>query len=131
MYAVLLLLLWFDGALLVRFSLRIFRALRFRLFRKGPYTRVMVVGGGAAGALAIREMQTSDKLSLLPVCVIDDDPALYHARVGGVPVVGDRADIAAMVTYYRVDRILVAMPAAGEETVSAICELCAATGCCV
>ncbi len=89
---------------------------------------MMVVGGGDAGFTIIREMKTSDKISYMPLCVIDDDPAKQGTRVCGVPVVGTRDDIEAMVLKYDVAQIFVAMPAVAKQHVSEICEICARTG---
>ena len=36
--------------------------------------RVMIIGAGNAGALIIRELQSSKHLTMNPVCVLDDDP---------------------------------------------------------
>ncbi|MBQ8342037.1 MAG: polysaccharide biosynthesis protein [Clostridia bacterium] len=125
----LMLLLWFNGVMLSRFATRIRRFLIFRFCQKGHYTRVMVVGGGSAGSMIIREMKTSDKLTFLPVCVIDDDPVKHGTYVNGIPVVGDRNDIVAMARRYEVSRIFVAMPSVRPSILREICAICAETGC--
>ena len=125
----LLLLIWFNFVMLIRFATRIRRFLIFRFGKKGHYTRVMVVGGGSAGSVIIHEMKTSDKLTYLPVCVIDDDPAKQGTRVGGVPVVGNRNDIVETAKRYEVARIFVAMPSVRPSILREICAICAETGC--
>jgi site-specific DNA-cytosine methylase len=60
--------------------------------------------------------------------VIDDDPAKYHTRIHGVPVVGTRNDIAEVATRYAIQRIFVAMPSTAPAAVKEITELCVATG---
>lgn len=128
-FVLLYLLILLDGVMLSRFFIRLYRALAFRLGTKGEFTRVMVVGAGSAGSLIIREMQSTDKIRFLPVCVIDDDKAKHRTRLHGVPVVGGRDAIPVMAKYYRVKRIFVAMPAAPAAQVRDICAICAETGC--
>ena len=47
--------------------------------------RVAVVGAGTNGAAALREMQQSPVLGLVPVVAVDDDPALRNRSMHGVP----------------------------------------------
>ena len=61
---------------MVRFQQRLFA------FRRNSYTstgvRVAVVGAGTNGAAALREMQRSPILGLVPVVAVDDDPGLLE-----------------------------------------------------
>ncbi len=126
---VLLFLLLFNAVLVSRFALRIITSLRFRIYSKSGAPRVMIIGAGEGGAMVIREIKNSNKISFHPVCVIDDDPAKRGMRVGGVPVVGTRADIVEKAKKYRVDQIFLAIPSAGGKIVREICEICTRTGC--
>ena len=49
--------------------------------------------------------------------------------MGGVPVVGTRADIVRMAKQYNVARVFVAMPSVKPSVLREICALCAETGC--
>ena len=124
----LLLLFWVDGLLLTRFALRFRRSFSYICNKRVSYERVMVVGAGSAGASIIQEMQVSNHIKLWPVCLIDDDPRKYRTRIHGVPVVGNREDIADMAVRYDVKRIFVAMPSVPAIEVKKISELCVATG---
>lgn len=67
--------LLFYVAVMVRFSKRIVVVMKYYL--SGGHSqkkRVMIVGGGSAGLTLIKEMLTSDKIALKPVCIADDDP---------------------------------------------------------
>ena len=61
-------------SLIPRFSKRFLISIKYAL-TKGMKDRVrtMIVGGGSAGTMLIREMQTTDKIDYLPICVVDDD----------------------------------------------------------
>jgi len=126
--AVMQALLFFNALIALRFSYRFYMSMRAKILKYGHGEHAMIVGGGAAGFLAIREMQLSGDGKLVPICVIDDNPDLQHTRVSDVPVVGTRDDIPAMVQKYQVDRILVTMPAAAGKDMSEICNICFATG---
>ena len=78
--------------LCIRFSKRLYNAVRFSLSRKNSgKVRSMIVGGGNAGAMLIREIQTTDKITYLPVVVIDDDPNKIGKSINNVRIVGDTA----------------------------------------
>ena len=76
---------------MVRFQQRLFA------FRRNSYTstgvRVAVVGAGTNGAAALREMQQSPILGLVPVVAVDDDPGLWNRSMHGVPVTGSVDDL--------------------------------------
>lgn len=92
-------------------------------------TRVMIVGAGNAGAILIREMKTSDKINMLPVCAIDDDKHKIGQAINGVKIVGDTSEIEKYAEQYRVDEIILAMPAAGRKEKSRILNICQKTSC--
>ena len=54
----------------------------------GTGVRVAVVGAGTNGAAALREMQQSPMLGLVPVVAVDDDPGLRDRSIHGVPIAG-------------------------------------------
>ena len=87
----------------------------------------MIVGGGNAGTMLIREIQTTDKITYLPVCVIDDDPTKIGKSIYNVKIVGSTADIAEYAEKYGIDEILIAMPAAPKAEVKRIYDICVST----
>lgn len=112
----------------VRFSYRLVLFIRHRVNGGRKEIRSLIVGGGDAGAMIIREMQQSDKICHKPVCIVDDDPYKLGLRVGGVKVVGAIEDIPDVVKEYRIQEIFVCMPSVSKARVSGIFELCRATG---
>ena len=91
--------------------------------------RVMVIGAGNAGAVLIREMKTSNKINLTPVCVIDDDKNKIGQMVNGVRVVGDTSEIERYAKKYEVDEIMLAIPSASRKDKTRILNICQKTSC--
>lgn len=125
-YAVLLAVL----VLLIRFSKRIYVAVKYSFSRKNKSkVRAMIVGGGSAGTMIIREILTTDKITYLPVCVVDDDPNKIGKNIYDVKIVGSTNEIPELVEKYSVDEILIAMPAVSKADKKRIYDICENTGC--
>lgn len=91
--------------------------------------RAMVIGAGAAGQVIIRDLKSSTKSDIIPVCVIDDNKNKRGRFMDGVPIVGGRDSIMEAVEKYNVDRILFAIPTASAENKRDILNICNETGC--
>ncbi|MBO4251251.1 MAG: polysaccharide biosynthesis protein [Clostridia bacterium] len=96
---------------------------------KNSLPRVMVIGAGSAGSLIINELRNSDKISMLPVCFLDDDPKKLGREINGVKVVGKISEVEKFANEYRVDRILVAMPSVDRKIIKNIIVECQKTKC--
>jgi FlaA1/EpsC-like NDP-sugar epimerase len=83
-------------------------------------TRVAVVGAGDAGATIVREMRRPVHADRVPVVIVDDDPRKQGRSMLGVPVVGDIANLPAVVAHFRVDEVLVAIPSADQQVINNI-----------
>jgi UDP-GlcNAc:undecaprenyl-phosphate GlcNAc-1-phosphate transferase len=90
--------------------------------------RVLVVGAGDAGELAVREMMNNKDLQLMPVGFIDDDPRKHRAAIHGVRVLGPRTQLLNLIDQLKVDEIVIAMPSVGNGAVSDIMQKCEARG---
>ena len=124
--------LGFLGTAGLRFSYRFLRAVTHKLGRKNDSSgeiRVMTIGAGEAGRAIIHELTMSDQISEKAVCVIDDNPAKKRRFLDGVPIVGNRNDIPAMVKKYRINKIIFAIPTATAKEKKEILEICETTGC--
>ena len=118
----------FVFVLLIRFSKRIYIAFKYSISRKSKgKIRALIVGGGNAGTMLIREIQTTDKIDYLPICVVDDDPAKLNKNVYGVKILGGTEDIPKLVAQYAIDEILIAMPAAPKAQIKRVFEICETT----
>ncbi len=117
-------------ALLIRFSKRIYVAVRYSFSRKNKNkVRAMIVGGGNAGTMLIREIQSTDKITYLPVCVIDDDQTKVGKSINNVKIVGKTDEIPSYAEKYGIDEILIAMPAAPKAEIKRVFDICEKTKC--
>lgn len=78
----------------------------------GTQKRTMLIGAGDAGAMALREFQSSQHSSNHVVCIIDDAPLKRGQYLRGVPIVGGRESIVKAVERYEVEEIIMAIPSA-------------------
>lgn len=114
-----------------RFAYRLLRSYfnRERNSEEGASDRVMVIGGGQAGQVLIKEMNRSSHLNTKVCCIIDDNPNKKGRVLEGVPIVGNRYDIVDKVKEYKITRIVYAIPATTGANRKAILNLCKDTGC--
>ena len=114
------------GAL--RLSYRCVRRTRAGLRSEGE-KRTMLIGGGQAGTIALREFQTSPRSENKVVCIIDDSPNKVGSYLRGVKIVGGRSSIPAMAEKYDVDEIVLAIPSASRQEKLQILSYCHNTSC--
>lgn len=123
-----LFLLFFTAG--VRFSYRIMRMFQNRLVNhKTARKNCMIVGAGAAGNAIMKEIETSNYLSMHVACAIDDNPGCHGKYLRGVPIVGGRECIPESVEKYGIDEIIIAIPSADRSKIRPILEICKETGC--
>lgn len=73
--------------------------------------RVLIVGGGDAGAMVIEELKKRRTAGrAVPVGVIDDDPHKQRQLIHGVPVLGRREDIPRIVREKGIEEVIISMP---------------------
>ena len=128
-------LLWFLLMVVLvgisRMSYRIVRTILGRMdsrWNVRKKKRVMIVGGGQAGAMLIKELKNTDLAKAEPVCVIDDDRAKVGRYISGVPVKGTREAIPKLAEQMNVDEIYIALPSATATERKEILEICQKTG---
>jgi FlaA1/EpsC-like NDP-sugar epimerase/lipopolysaccharide/colanic/teichoic acid biosynthesis glycosyltransferase len=90
--------------------------------------RVLVVGAGEAGVMAVREMRANPQLDMEPVAFVDDDPAKVGTHIQGLPVVGDSDHIPELVQRFQVQRTIVAIPSVPLKRQREIVAVCEQTG---
>ena len=117
----------------IRFSYRMLRLIKRRLKRssdnkENAVENVMIIGGGAAGSVIIRELKSDNHTNQRPVCIIDDNEDKIGRELYGVPIVGKRSDIIELAGEYDIDSIIVAIPSASAADKKEILNLCKETG---
>ncbi len=90
--------------------------------------RLLIVGAGDAGEIALREIRNNSQLTYVPVGFIDDNREKVGRSIHGVPILGPRPQLGSMVRKYDVQEILVAIPSADRTTLKDILKDCRATG---
>lgn len=119
------------GVTAVRFTYRFLRAMQEARAGnvKGERKRIMVVGGGEAGAMIIKEIQNSHYLDQQVCCIIDDDPFKQGKYIRGIEVMGTREDICRLAFEQKINEIIVAMPSVPKAKVRDILNICKETNC--
>lgn len=91
-------------------------------------TRVVVVGAGDSGAAIVRELRRTRSGGLVPVAVVDDDPATQGRLVAGVPVVGGIDDLPRAVAAKGAEQAMLAIPSADSALVRRVAAAADAAG---
>ncbi|RMG92147.1 MAG: polysaccharide biosynthesis protein, partial [Chloroflexi bacterium] len=89
--------------------------------------RVLIVGAGDSGSMIVREMQQNPGLRMLPLGFVDDDRTKHGMRIHGVPVMGGRDKIPALVSQLDVQQVVIAIPSASGKVIREIVEICERT----
>ena len=115
----------------VRFMYRILRMLQEHRMgeRQDARKRTMIIGGGEAGAMIIKELQNSRYLDQCVCCVIDDNAAKHGKYIRGIKIMGGREDICRLAYELKIDEIIVAMPSVPQPEVKEVLNICKETGC--
>ena len=115
----------------LRFAYRILRMFQERRvgLERDKRKNTMVVGGGEAGAMIIKEFQNSRYLDHKVCCVVDDNTSKVGKYIRGVKIMGTRTDILYLAHELDIDEIVVALPSVSQKEVSAILQICQKTDC--
>ncbi len=113
---------------LLRLVYRDIRRMKARS-RRGERKRTMLIGGGQAGSMVLREFQQSSNSENKVVCIIDDDASKHGSLLRGVKIVGGRDDIVRMAEKYEVEEIILAIPSVSRKEKLQILDICHMTGC--
>jgi len=89
---------------------------------------VLVCGAGSAANSLLRDMRRDASLGYTPVGLIDDDPRKAGLRVGGVKVLGARADLPRVLRETRAREVIIAMPSAPGAVRRDIVDQCRVAG---
>lgn len=129
-YILIYVLLFSVYMIFSRYSFRFIGILlkRSKRSRANPII-TMVVGAGSAGYMLVHEMKSSSHINRKVPCIIDDNAEKWGTYLLGVPVVGGKKSIPAMVKKYDVSEIIIAIPTLTPEEQSGLLEICQETAC--
>ncbi len=120
---------WFTNILLLgtlRFAIRIRR--EWVITRLNAQHQVkknlLIIGAGEAGSMIIREINRSLSANYLPMGFIDDDPKKQGHQLHGIPVLGERKDIARLIKQYEIEEVIIALPSASRADIREIINIC-------
>lgn len=99
-----------------------------RINYKDTKTHTLIVGAGDCGILIAREMMGPSFAHTKLVGFIDDSINKYHLSILGVPVLGNRYAIPAIVKEREIHEIIIAMPSVSRTEISEIINLAKKTG---
>ena len=113
----------------IRFLYRFLRRIKHKAFDKKTENKLMIIGGGEAGSVIVKELEQSPFSNSKAVVIIDDDKNKKGMKLHGVPIVGNRHDIARVAEDMDIDEIIIAIPSAPKKELSAIYSECSNTNC--
>jgi FlaA1/EpsC-like NDP-sugar epimerase len=89
-----------------------------------PERRIVIYGAGKAGVTLLAEIQANPQIGYRVAGFLDDDPQKRNLRIHGVRVMGGREELPAIARKQRVDEVLLALPGASGNQMTAILEKC-------
>lgn len=128
-----LLMTWIISVFFVggsRFTYRVFRERQNRVRNHKIFfnkKRLMIVGGGDAGANLVKELVQNPNSHYIPVVIVDDAKWKLNNQIYNVPVKGDTSKIPILVESEEIDDIIIAIPSASKSRIKEIVTLCQKT----
>lgn len=110
----------------VRIAVRLYHE-EMRQLPGGRLTRLLIVGAGNAGELALREIHRMPVAQYEVVGLVDDDPSKHGASILGYKVLGGTDQLRQMCERYDIDEVLIAIPSARPKDIRRIVESCEGT----
>jgi FlaA1/EpsC-like NDP-sugar epimerase len=110
-----------------RLSIRVAEHLE-RKQQKKTGQRAIIIGAGEAGVMMARELERNPKIGLQAIGFLDDNAAKQGMRIQGLPVLGNRHDLAKISRAYGVKRAIIAMPTASGKVIREIQDSCQENG---
>ncbi len=105
-----------------RVILRVFREFFISLGEQGR--RILIMGAGDAGELALREIRNNRRLNYKLIGFIDDDRKKKGTLIHGVPVLGTRHDLMSVAKREGVGEVLIAIPSVSDNQLAEVYETC-------
>ena len=128
-----LLLTWILSVFFIggsRFAYRVFRDRRTKMRNHKidqVKKRLMIVGGGDAGANLVKELVQNPNSQYVPVVIVDDADWKLHNQIYNVPVKGNTNKIRTLVETEEIEDIIIAIPSASKSRIKEIVKECQQT----
>ncbi|MFC1853019.1 polysaccharide biosynthesis protein [candidate division CSSED10-310 bacterium] len=108
----------FILSLLLIGNFRVSKRLYYEALKKQQVgKRTLIIGAGPTGERLVREFLRSDEIRFMPVAFVDDDPNKLGARIHGVKVVGNTADIPRVVAQTGAKMAIIAITTAKHSLI--------------
>lgn len=128
-----LLLTWILSVFFIggsRFAYRVFRDQKTKMRNhkiNQVKKRLMIVGGGDAGANLVKELVQNPNSQYVPVVIVDDADWKLHNQIYNVPVKGNTNKIQTLVETEEIEDIIIAIPSASKSRIKEIVKECQQT----
>jgi len=105
----------FCGAL--RFSKRAYSHFFKQELGKASRSRTLIVGAGDAGEQMLRSILSAPASIYLPIGFVDDDQMKQGVIIHGLKVLGKISEIPKIVSQFKIEEVIIALPSAGAEAI--------------
>jgi len=116
------------GVAAVRLAKRTLGIMSPQRRNRGHGKRTVVIGAGEAGEQLVRALKRETEAGYEPIGFLDDDPKKRGLVIHGVPVLGPRAKLPALVGLHRVEAVIIAMPSVPPKVIRETVELARESG---
>jgi len=108
----------------LRFFYRFLRSARKPSFyiNKKNKKNVLIIGGGEAGSLLVKEYKSNPESDSMPVAILDDDKLKQGLQLNGVKIVGTTEDFKKAAKKYEIEEAVIAIPSADNKIIRKILE---------
>jgi FlaA1/EpsC-like NDP-sugar epimerase len=110
----------------VRVAVRLYHE-EFRQLSGGRLIRILLVGAGDAGEMALREIHRMSVEQYEVIGLLDDDLSKHGASFLGCKVLGSSDQIKDLCEKHQIDEVLIALPSSSPREVRKIVERCQGT----
>ncbi len=90
--------------------------------------RVLIFGAGQGGVLLLQEIRSNPSVSYRPIGFVDDDPVKRGTVIRGLPVLGGRHAIPALVAQHGIEEVILSAPSLTTQEIDRIALICRESG---
>ncbi len=102
----------------------VLRVLREYMLFETTRKRILIVGAGDEGEMAVREMKNNHEMAYKPVGFVDDDAGKKGFTIHGVPILGEIDRLAEIIAACEPDEILITVSTDAQKIIRNVYETC-------